>query len=117
MIKNYKGLSTTANYEVNLNKICNSFDFKRFISSKFGICPNGLTISCFENDNGSLTFMPEIKYYGYDSSSNNGTPYSDLSDYSSGPAVESEMGKAMLEYLKENETDIYNEIMLNTFSV
>ena len=117
MIRNYKGLSITENYEANLNRICNSFEFKRFISSRFGICPNGLTISCFENSIGSLTFMPEIKYYGYDSSSNNGTAYTDLSDYSSGPIVEKDMGNVMLEYFKENEIELYNEIMTNVYSI
>lgn len=105
--KIYKGLDRASNYEVNFNNICNSFDFKTYITKVHGICPSGLTISCWAEDDGSLRFMPEIKYYGYNSSSNNGTAYSDLCDYEYGPVVDEKYYSTILMYFKENYPDVY----------
>lgn len=105
--------SETANYEVNLNKICKTQKFKDYISHVHGICPADLTISCWKND-GKLKFAPEIKHYGYESLSNNGTAYSDLSDYVLGDEVEENMSKTILEFFKTNEPEIYN-VMKTSF--
>lgn len=112
MIKIYPGLEETENFEVNLNKICRSFEFKSFISAKHKLCPNGLTVSCYRTEDGKLAFYPEIKYYGYDHFCNNGTAYSDMGDYMIGPLVDEDMKATVMEYLCANVPEIA-EILMN----
>lgn len=117
MIKHYEGLTEDANYEVNLNRICNGSTFKQFIASRHGICPRGLTVSCYENENNVLVFLPEIKYYGYDSLSNNGTEYTDLGDYTGGPVVKSEICETIFEYFFKYEPEIYKVMNENIYKI
>lgn len=105
--------SESINFEVTLNKICKTQKFKDYITERHGICPADLTVSCWKENN-KLMFTPEIKHYGYESFSNNGTAYTDLSDYVLGKQVEPEMSHTVFDYFKYNEPTLY-ECMKNTF--
>lgn len=108
MLKIYNGLPEDINYEVNLNRICRSFDFTSFISARHKLCPSGLTVSCYQNEEtGKLEFCPSIKHYGYDHIGNNGTAYSDMGDYMPGPPIEDDMVQSVFEYFKLHEPEIW----------
>ena len=84
-----------------------SKNFKEFIVSKTGYCPNGLTIDTDVNDD-----VPEFtclcKEYGYDYANDR-----IIGDYRilKTPTNMETLSDLMLEYLKENNNDLFNEVL------
>lgn len=85
-----------------------SKEFKNFILENTGYCPNGLTFDTNINDKGVPEFMSLCKEYGYDCSGERV-----IGDYTLGktPTNMEQLTNLMLEYLKENKKDLYDEII------
>ena len=95
-------------YDKTLDDIFFSKEFKDFIISKFGYCPNGLTFDTDVVDD-KPEFICRCKKYGYDYPSIDRV----IGDYRIENPKSIELEKyayEMLKYLKDNYPTIYNEI-------
>lgn len=115
-MKIYRSHSLWANYDIALNHIYYTSDFRNYYTQKFGLCPSGLTIGSCSNDDDSeiKSFAVSVKKYGYESLSNNGFEYSDLSDYEINYFYDDKLTREhedyVVEYLKNIDIDLYNEV-------
>lgn len=100
-----------ANYDIALNHIFFKSAFRDYFTKKFNYCPSGLTIGCNATDTEIKSFYVECKKYGYESLSNNGFEYSDLSDYSINTYYQDKLTREMkeycVEYLAMVDTELY----------
>ena len=111
----YPEHSLSDNYAIAFNKIfMKGFKFKNKFSEKFKLCPNGLTMSCNTDGDEIKGFYVTVKKYGYESMSNNGTEYTDLSDYETNFGAEEkltpEMKEFCVEYLKTVDEELYDTV-------
>lgn len=102
-----------ANYDIALNHIFYTSGFRNYYSEKFNLCPSGLTISSCANDENTeiKSFAVCVKRYGYESLSNNGFEYSDLSDYTidyyNDDKLTKEQKEYVVEYIKQVDPELY----------
>ena len=101
--------------QAKLNRICNSMDFRVYMTSKFHFLPRGLTLEAgqYEEEEESIFYISlSVMDYGYNSISNNGlSEYSDLSDIrpdSRDYSISDEMEIYARDYIKEKYPEIYN---------
>lgn len=111
----YPEHSLSDNYDIAFNKIfMKGFKFKNKFTEKFKLCPNGLTMDCSTDGDEIKEFYVTVKKYGYESWSNNGTEYTDLSDYETDfDAVEKltpEMKEFCVEYIKTVDEELYDTV-------
>ena len=115
-MKKYSSHSLWANYDIALNHIYFTNGFRNYYTQKFGLCPSGLTIGSCSNDDDSeiKSFAVSVKKYGYESLSNNGFEYSDLSDYEINYFYDDKLTREhedyVVDYLKNIDIDLYNEV-------
>lgn len=108
--------SLWANYDIALNHIFFTSGFRNYFTQKYSLCPSGLTIgSCSNDDDTEISsFAVSVKKYGYESLSNNGFEYSDLSDYEINyfydDKLTREQEEYMVEYIKQVDTELYEEV-------
>lgn len=100
-MKFYSCHKLNANYDIALNHIFFKSAFKDYFTAKYKICPSGLTIGCHADENEIKSFSVLIKKYGYESLSNNGFEYSDLSDYTINTYYQDKLTQEMREYCVE----------------
>ena len=95
--------SLWANYDIALNHIFFTSGFRNYFTQKYSLCPSGLTIgSCSNDDDTEITsFAVSVKKYGYESLSNNGFEYSDLSDYEINYFYDDKLTREQEEYMVE----------------
>ena len=110
----YKEHPLKENYDIALNRIFFKSKFKDAYTAKFLICPRGLTIGAYAQDGELKEFYVTVKRYGYDSLSNNGFEFSDLSDYEtdhySCEKLTPEMKLFCVEYIKEVDEELYETV-------
>lgn len=108
--------SLWANYDIALNHIFYNDKFRFAYTAKFRFCPNGLTIGACSNDDDTeiTSFAVCVKKYGYESLSNNGFEYSDLSDYEidyyNDDKLTREHEDFCVEYIKQVDIELYEEV-------
>jgi len=99
--------------QAKMNKICNSMDFRVYMTSKFHFLPRGMTFDVGYYEDKDIFYIDlGIVEYGFNSISNNGlSEFSDLSDIypsSRDYTVSDVMEIYAEEYIKNNYPEIYN---------
>ena len=94
-----------------LNRVCFSSDFRIYFTSKYGYCPNGLTIGVKGKSKDDYHLFLTIRHYGYDHSSNNGiSEFSDAYDfYPERFDFTDEHLNTVIEYFKTRKQEFYAE--------
>jgi len=95
-----------------VNRICFGEKFKTKFVETFKYLPTGLTYH-IEDINNQLCFTLMIKYYGYESSANNGiSEFSDAYDFDIGNRIINDKIKEFVkDYFFHYEPVFYNEYM------
>lgn len=113
-MKFYSQHTLSNNYDIALNAIFRKSDFKMAFTEKFIICPSGLTMGCYAEGDEIKQFFVTVKKYGYESLSNNGTVFTDLSDYTTNDywdeRLTDEMKDFCVEYLKDVDFELYETV-------
>ena len=113
-MKYYNEHPLNENYEIALNRIFFTFKFKDAYTAKFRLCPRGLTIGAYAEDGELKEFYVTVKRYGYDSLSNNGFEFSDMSDYETDhracEKLTPEMKQFCVEYIKDVDEELYETV-------
>lgn len=102
------------NYAIALNKIFYTQKFRDYYTSLFGMCPSGLTMDAEFKNNELNNFYVSIKQYGCESKSNNGTAFTDLSDYEVNDDALNKLTdkhtRACVEYIKNVDPELYDTV-------
>ena len=113
-MKFYSEHSLRANYDIALNRIFFTSKFRTAFSQKFMLCPSGLTMGANVEGDAPTSFYVAVKKYGYESLSNNGFEFSDLSDYVSNYYAEEKLTPEMkdfcVEYIKVVDEGLYETV-------
>lgn len=90
--------------DLSFNTLFQNQEFRSYIVSKEGYCPNNLNIDTMFEDDGSISSCCCLKHYGYESSFNKGQAYSDFGDYYTekiNDDFQEKYQQLMYEYMKE----------------
>ena len=94
-------------YDAAFDKLFLQQDFKFYATSKLKRCPNGLNLNTdFDEETGEMIVVACCKIYGYEYSSTDHV----CGDYYYGDKATEEMARVCLDYLKEKNPALYEEI-------
>ena len=94
-------------YDTAFDKLFLKQDFKFYATSELKRCPNGLNLNTeFNDETGEMQIVSRCKIYGYNYSATDHV----TGDYYWGDKTTSEMAHVLINYLKEKNPALYEEI-------